>query len=436
MTTTRETWQNWSGLQRCTPELIAHPSGTDEITAVVKEATAAGRTVKAVGSGHSFTDCAITNGSLIQLDRHTRLLGVDREARQVTVQSGMTLSTLNETLAMYGLALPNLGDIEYQTVSGALSTGTHGTGSRLGCLATQIAGIELVSGDGSVLRLSPDEHPITYGAARVGLGALGVISSLTLQCVDAFNLRAQEGPAALDDIIDGFDEFADGNDHFEFYWIPRSRYVLTKSNNRVEGPPSPRGRLKEWFDDQLLSNTVFGTLGRMQARRPQLARRINKLLPKPSPLDYVDRSDRVFTSPRTFKFYEMEYGFPRSEAVPVLREVRRFVETSGLHIGMPLEVRVAAADDIPLSMASGRASCFVAVHVFQGQQYDQYFRGIESIMNSVGGRPHWGKLHYQTAATLAPRYPQWREFQEVRARLDPEGRFANSYLDRVLGPVG
>jgi L-gulonolactone oxidase len=131
----------------------------------------------------------------------------------------------------------------------------------------------------------------------------------------------------------------------------------------------------------------------------------------------------------------MEYGFPRSEAVAVLKEVRRFVEGSGLQIGMPLEVRVTAADDIPLSMASGRESCFVAVHVFQGEEYDRYFRAVESIMNAVDGRPHWGKLHYQAAATLAPRYLQWDRFQSVRRRFDPEGRFVNAYTDRVLGPV-
>jgi L-gulonolactone oxidase len=430
-----EIWQNWSGLQRCRPAVVAHPAGTDEIATVVKEAAAAGRPVKVVGSGHSFTDCACTTGTLIELDRHTRLLAVDRATGQVTVQSGISLATLNETLAIYGLALPNLGDIEYQTVSGALSTGTHGTGAGLGCLATQIAALELVTSDGSIVHLSPSEDQAGFSAARVGIGALGVITALTLQCVPAFNLRAVEGPAALDEIIETFDELADGNDHFEFYWIPRSRYVLTKRNNRTEEPPRPRSTAKEWFDDVVMSNWAFGTLGKMQARRPQLAKRINKMLPKPSPLDYIDRSDRVFTSPRTFRFYEMEYGFPRTEAVNVLREVRRFVEDSGLPIGMPLEVRVTAADDIPLSMASGRASCFVAVHVFQGQQYDQYFRGIESIMNNVAGRPHWGKLHYQSASTLSPRYPRWEEFQAVRRRFDPEGRFANAYTERVLGPA-
>ena len=430
----RSVWSNWAGIQRCAPDVIAHPSGTEELASTVKEAVAAGRSVKVVGSGHSFTDAACTTGTLIQLDRHTRLVGVDRERLQVTVQAGMGLAALNETLADYGLALPNLGDIEYQTISGALATGTHGTGARLGCLATAIVGVELVTADGSVLQLSAHEDPQAFAAAKVSVGALGAISTLTLQCVPAFNLRAVEEPLRLEDALERFDELADGNDHFEFYWMPYSKWVIAKRNNRVDGPEEPRSKLKEWYDDVFFQNTLFGLLGKVQMRRPQWVRPINRALPKPSRIEYVERSDRVFTSPRTVKFCEMEYGFPREHARAVIGEVRDFLTSSGLNIGFPVEVRVAAPDDIPLSMGTGRASAFIACHVFAGQPYEQYFRGVERIIGAVGGRPHWGKLHYQTAETLAPRYPQWDDFQAVRHRLDPDGRFANSYTARVFGP--
>ena len=345
----------------------------------------------------------------------------------------MRLSTLNRTLALYGLALPNLGDIEYQTVSGALSTGTHGTGAGFGCLATSIIGMELVAGDGSVALLSGSSDAPGLAVARVGLGALGIISSLTLQCVPAFYLHAEEGARRFDAVLEQFDELADSNEHFEFYFNPRGRHALVKRNNRVDGPPRRRPFVKEWFDDIVLANWVFGSLGRLQMRRPRLARRLARLVPKGSPLDYVDRSDRVFTSPRTVRFCEMEYGFPREAAVGVLREIRAWIQSSGLVIGMPIEVRVTAGDDIPLSMSAGRDSCYVAAHVFAGQPYEQYFRGLEAIMNNVGGRPHWGKLHFQTAATLAPRYPRWEEFQQARQRFDPAGVFANDYTDAVIG---
>jgi L-gulono-1,4-lactone dehydrogenase len=431
----RPSWSNWAENQRCAPDVIAHPAGTEELVSVVKEAAAAGRRVKVVGSGHSFTDAACTTGTLVQLDRHRRLLAVDREARRVTVQAGITLADLNQTLASYGLALPNLGDIEYQTVSGALSTGTHGTGAAFGCLATAITGLELVTADGSVLNLSRDEDPEAFEVARVSVGALGAISTMTLQCVDGFNLHAVEEPLRLEEAIESFDEMADGNDHFEFYWMPYSRWVIAKRNNRVDGPERRRSRPKEWFDDIFFQNHLFNLVGKVQVRRPQWVRTINRAIPKPSRIDYVERSDRVFTSPRLVKFCEMEYGFPREHAREVIGEVRDFLTSSGLNIGFPIEVRVAAPDDIPLSMGFGRPSAFIACHVFQGQPYEQYFRGVERIIAAVGGRPHWGKLHFQTAETLAPRYPAWDRFQSVRRRLDPEGRFANAYTERVFGPA-
>lgn len=407
-----------------------HPAGTEELAAAVKAAP--GR-VKVVGSGHSFTDIACTDGTLIQLDRHQRLLAVDRERCLVTVQAGMTLADLNGTLASYGLALPNLGDIEYQTVSGALSTGTHGTGARFGCLATAIAGMEVVTADGAVHRLDPDQDPEAFSVARVSLGALGAVSTLTLRCVPAFNLHAVDEARPVEEVVEAFDELADGNDHMEFYWMPRSRWVTLKRNNRVDAPEKRRSRLREWYDDEFFQNTVFGRLGPARLRHPRLVRAVSRAVPKPGGADYIERSDRVFTSPRRVRFWEMEYGFPREHAMAVFDEVRRFVTASGLAVGFPIEVRVAAADDIPLSMGNGRDSAFIACHVFAGQPYEQYFRGVERIMDAVGGRPHWGKLHFQTAATLAARYPSWDRFHAVRRRLDPEGRFANAYTERVLG---
>jgi FAD-linked oxidoreductase len=352
----------------------------------------------------------------------------------VTVEAGITLRALNRTLALYGLALPNLGDIEYQTLSGALATGTHGTGSRLGCLATQVVGMELVTGDGSVVSLSADDDPEAFAAAKVSVGALGAVSTISLRCVPSFNLHAVEEPLLIDDVIERFDELVDGNDHFEFFWMPYSRWVIAKRNNRVDGPEHPRSRRKEWYDDLFMQNHLFGLLGKVQVHRPQWVRTINRAIPKPSLIDYVERSDRVFTSPRLVKFCEMEYGFPRADARAVVTEVRRYLTGSGLNIGFPIEVRVTGADDIPLSMGYGRDSCFIACHVFKGQPYEQYFRGIERIVGEVGGRPHWGKLHFQTAQTLSGRYPKWGQFQAVRKRLDPEGCFANAYTERVFGP--
>ncbi len=336
-------------------EIAESGPGIEELVEVVSSAaTTTGSRIKVVGSGHSFTDAACTDGTLIQLDHYRRLVAVDRERCQVTVQAGMTIADLNSTLALYGMALPNLGDIEYQTISGALATATHGTGSRLGCLATQVVAAELVTADGSVRSLSADDDGDAFEAARVSIGALGAVSTLTLQCVPAFNLHAVEEPLRLDEALESFDELADGNDHMEFYWMPHSRWVILKRNNRVEGPERRRPRLKEWYDDIFFQNTLFGLLGKVQMRKPEWVRPINRALPKPSRLDYIQRSDRVFTTPRRVRFCEMEYGFARVHAREVIGEVRDFLTSSGLQIGFPIEVRVAAADDIP-AVDGGRA---------------------------------------------------------------------------------
>jgi len=433
----RPTWSNWAGNQRATPAELVSPAGRDALAAAVVGAVGNGLRVKVVGSGHSFTDAAVTDGVLVRLDRHQRVLEVDRDRLQVTVEAGITLRRLNATLAAYGMALPNLGDIDYQTLAGALATGTHGTGTALPCLAANAIGIELITADGRVrwLSASAGDDPEAFAAARVSVGALGVVSAVRLQCVPAFNLRALEVTMPLDEVRERFDELAATNEHFEFFWTPGSRWAQTKRNNRVDGPPAPRSPVRAAYDELIYQNAAFWALGRLGRRRPGWARALRRRLPVPGPADYVDRSDRVFTSPRLVRFYEMEYGFDRRHALDVLAEVRSVVAGTGLRIGFPIEVRVSAADDIWLSMGTGRPSCFMAFHVFKGQPYDAYFRAVERIIDQVGGRPHWGKLHFQTAATLAGRYPDWDRFASVRRRLDPDGVFANRYTDRVLGPV-
>jgi FAD-linked oxidoreductase len=429
------TWANWAGNQQCAPAAVEHPAGEEELAHLVKTAAAEGRTVKAVGAGHSFTDIACTGGVQVQLDRYGEVLEVDRATNQVTVQAGITLGRLNDLLWDMGLALPNLGDIAYQSVAGAISTSTHGTGVKLGGLATQVTALRLVTGDGSVLSCSADEDPDLFGAARVGLGALGLLSTVTLQAAPAFHLRAVEEPMRMDAVLRDIDRHAEENDHFEFYWVPHTGWALTKRNNQTDDPVGGRTRTREFIDRTLLENVAFGAVCRIGRWRPSLIPRLSKALPSSGRTEYVHRSYRVFTSPRYVRFYEMEYSIPREAVVDGLQQLMRWVDDSGLRLSFPVEVRFTAADDIFLSTANGGPRCYIAVHVYQGMPFEQYFRGVEAIMDRLGGRPHWGKLHYQTAATLAPKYPDWDRFQSVRDRVDPERRFANAYTDRVLGGV-
>jgi FAD-linked oxidoreductase len=373
---------------------------------------------------------------MVDLRRYGRVLSHDPERRTVTVEAGITLAALCEELDRRGLALENMGDIAYQSIAGATATATHGTGWHFGNISSRIVGLRLIAGDGSIVEATAEQNPELLDAARVGVGALGIVSTVTLQAVPAFRLHAIEEPMQLDELLADFDGYMSSADHVEFYWVPHTGWALTKRNRRTDEPPAPRRRAKELYDDLLLQNVGFGALCRVGRWRPSLIPRLAKILPSTGRLEYTDRSDKVFTSPRHVHFYEMEYGIPRDAVPEALNRVRRLVDELGIQLSFPVEVRVVAPDDIPLSTASGRATGYIAVHVYRGTPYDAYFQGVERIMDSYEGRPHWGKMHFQRAETLAPRYPRWDDFQAARRRLDPDGRFANQYTDRVLGPLG
>lgn len=426
-------WSNWAGNQRCAPVAIERPRSESDLVAVVQRAAAAGRRVKVVGAGHSFTDIACTDGHLVDLVDYGRLLRFDAATCRVTVQAGMRLSALNRALAQRGAALENLGDIAYQSVAGATSTATHGTGLRFGNLATRIVGLRLITGDGTVLVCSADEHPDVFRVARVGLGALGVLSEVTIQCVPAFNLHAVETPTRVDDVLEAWEEILADRDHFEFFWVPNTGWALTKSNQRTTERVRPRSRWQRWRNEVLYDNVAFGAANRVARRRPALTRRLGKALPSAGPMDYIEPSYEVFASARHVHFYEMEYAIPVADVPEALNRVRALVKDLRLDLLFPVEVRAVAADDIALSTASGRDTGYLAVHVYHGMPFQAYFEGVEAIMDDYGGRPHWGKLHFQTAATLAGRYPGWNEFAAIRDRTDPARVFANAYLDRVLG---
>ena len=373
---------------------------------------------------------------LLDLGGLSGLLSADSGTHRVWVQGGTPLHALNATLLEHGLSLSNLGDIDRQTVAGAISTGTHGTGARLGGLATQVTGLELVLADGSIARCDADQDPELFACARVGLGALGVITAVELQCEPEFALSAVEAPMPLDEVLGRIHELADAHDHFELYWFPHTATALTKRNDRL--PPGATRRplrpARAWFDDELIANTVFQQTCRAARRWPALTPRINRLAARLlSARAYSDTACKVFVSPRRVRFVESEWAIPREAVVDGVAAIRRVIDRGRLLVSFPIEVRFAAADDIPLSTAHGRDSAYLAVHMFEGQDFERYLREVEAAMVDLGGRPHWGKLHWRTAEDLRPSYPRFEDFLQVRKRVDPDGRFTNAYLERVLG---
>ncbi|WAU84432.1 FAD-binding protein [Streptomyces sp. Qhu-G9] len=428
------TWRNWAGNVTARPAREVTPASVEELSAAVREAAEDGLRVKAVGAGHSFTAAAATDGVLIRPQLLTGIRRIDREAGTVTVEAGTPLKRLNLALAREGLSLTNMGDIMEQTVSGATSTGTHGTGRDSASIAAQIKGLELVTADGSVLTCSEKENAEVFAAARVGMGALGVITAITFSVEPLFLLTAREEPMSFDEVTRSFDELFTENEHFEFYWFPHTGNCSTKRNNRSAGPENPIGTVRGLFEDEFLSNGVFHAanyVGRaVPATIPSIARISSRAL---SARTYTDIPYKVFTSPRRVKFTEMEYAVPRAALVETLRELKAMVDRSPLRISFPVEVRTAPADDITLSTASGRESAYIAVHMFRGTPYQAYFSAAERIFTAHEGRPHWGKVHTRDAEYFAGVYPRFGEFTELRDRLDPERRFGNDYLRRILG---
>ena len=430
------TWQNWAGTASADPARRRWPRSADEIADAVTSASKDGLTVRALGSGHSFTPAAVTSGVALDLSSWTGIVAADLESGLITVRSGTTLRELNAALDALGLAMPNLGDIDAQTISGAISTGTHGTGARLGGLAAQVAGLALVLADGSIVACSADERPDLFAAARVSIGALGVISTVTLQCVPAFTLAAEERPMALDEVLARFGEFADGNDHFEFYWFPYGKNALLKRNNRVAqgGGPGAMPRWRRFYEYEVMENAAFGALCRTGRALPATIKPLGRLTSAMlSKRTYSAPSHQVFVSPRRVRFTESEYAVPREAVLDVIAELRAGVKRLADPVMFPVEVRVAAADDIWLSTAYGRDSAYVAIHQYTGLPYQDYFRLFESIVAAAGGRPHWGKMHTRDAEYLGGVYPRFADFLRVRDETDPGRLFANPYLEQVFG---
>jgi FAD-linked oxidoreductase len=434
MVTAAPRWQNWAGNQTAAPRRELTPRSAAEVAAAVTGAARDGLTVRMTGSGHSFTPVAATDGVLLRPDGLRAVRSVDPAAGLVTVEAGCQLRVLNEYLRGQGLALQNMGDIQEQTAAGAIQTGTHGTGRDRGGIAAQVTGLELVRGDGELVSCSAEQDGKLFQAARIGLGALGVLTAVTFRVVPAFLLTAREEPMRWAEVIARLDELTSENEHFEFYWFPHTDGCLTKRNNRAAGPARPLPGWRYRLDDEFLSNTLFGLTCRLGQRYPGTIPAINGIATRAlGARQYTDTSHRVFTSPRRVRFKEQEYAVPREHLAAVLAEVRALFARRDWRISFPIEIRVAPPDDIWLSTAYGRATGYIAIHVFHQAPHEDYFREVEAVMTAVGGRPHWGKMHTRDAAYLRGVYPRFADFVALRDELDPARRFGNTYLDQVLG---
>ena len=388
-------WSNWSGNVTCRPAILAAPADEREVAGLVRDAARQGLAVRVAGTGHSFAGLCATDGLLLSLECLRGVVAADPRSLTAVVRGGSPIHELGEPLRAAGVAMETMGDIDRQTVAGAISTGTHGSGPRLGSISTQVVGLRLVTADGEIVDCSREREPELFRVARVSLGALGVMTEVRLRVLPAYRLHERKWSCPFEACMADLDALVSGNRHFEFFWRPLTDQCDMKALNPTPDAPGT-------FSDR--------------------------------PDERIDHSDRVLPSERLVKFNEIEFAVPAARGPECLREVRDLMRARYPNVAWPIEYRTLAADDIPLSPAYGRPTVTISVHEGAERPYLPFFGDVEAVFRNHAGRPHWGKIHTHDHIALRALYPEWEAFGSVRRRLDPKGRFMNEHLAAVLGP--
>jgi len=418
-------WHNWSGIESCQPRQWPVPASLDELAGLLK---AAPGPLRCVGAGHSFTGLVPTSGTLLSIDRLSGLLHHDAPAGIATFGAGTRIAQATRLLDDAGLALMNQPDIDMQSFAGAMATATHGTGQRYGAMHSELLGLKLMTPAGDLLDCSPTQRPELFNAAQVSLGALGVVTEVTLKVRPRHFLRRHVWLAPNEELFAQAESLAAKHLHFELYLLPFTGYGAAIAHDEapigaVQRPPAQDEdvlrdlqRLRDWF-------------GRWPSLRRWVAA---KAIGDTKAEDMVDVSWELLASVRPTRFNESEYHVPREQGVACLREVLATLEKRN-DVFFPMEFRFIKGDGAWLSPFHGRDSCSIAVHALQGEPYDYLVRDLGPVFRRHGGRPHWGKLHDMSSTELAARYPRWRDFLAVRRELDPQGRMLTPYVARLLG---
>lgn len=385
-------WENWAGSVHCRPAELCRPTSEAEVAEAVRRAVSAGRCVRVAGSGHSFSPLVATDGTLLSLDE---LAGVrcDADRSEARIQAGTKLHAIGEPLLEQGLAMENLGDIDRQALAGALATGTHGTGVSLGNLPTQVTALRIVLASGET-RVCDAGDPDLLAAARVSLGALGVVTEATLRVLPAYCLHERTRRISVADMHDEREAAIARHRHWEFWWYPSRDLCEVKTLDATDAAPDPLPDHK---------------------------------------YERIDWSSRILPSERDLRFHEMEYSLPAETGPDCFDAVRARMQARHADVVWPVEYRNLAADDAWLSTAHGRATVTLSLHQDIRLPYRDFFDDIEPIFLEAGGRPHWGKIHNLSADSLRTLYPRFDDFLALREALDPHHTFTNPHLDRLFG---
>lgn len=426
----RRTFSNWGGNLRFEPGCIAMPSSEEELSDIIRKAAAEGRRVRPVGAAHSWTALIGTPDVLLSLDRMQGLVSVN--GMEATVRAGTRLKLLGELLFAKGLAMENLGDIDVQSIAGATSTGTHGTGIRFRSIANQITGLRIMLADGSILQCNAEQRPELLDALRLSLGSMGIITELTIRCVPSYRLKFVSGKETLTSCLANRERYERDTRNFEFYCFPYSDKVQTKFIHLTDDAPTG-SKLLGYLNDVVLENGVFGAFCGVAKNLPASIPAISKLTAAAAGGgSKVDHAHRIFATVRTVRFNEMEYSIPVEHLPEAITRIQALIRDQRIPVNFPIECRSVKGDELWLSPAYQRDSAYIAVHMYRGMPHQNYFRQVETLLRSYGGRPHWGKMHTLVAADLKEIYPRWNDLIALRQELDPQGLFLNAYLERLL----
>lgn len=427
--------RSWSGGVRFTPREVLTPSTEDELAHGLAQAAAAGRTVRPIGAGHSFTPLARTEDVLLRLDALNGLISADPATNEVWLWGGTRLRDVGPLLAPWGLALECMGDIDAQSIAGAISTSTHGTGLGFTGYSGTVTGLRLALPDGRLVDVDAAHDPELFAAARVGLGVMGVITRVRVRCVPAFTLALTETTEPIDHVLRSWPDRLRAADHLEFFWFPGTARATVRQQTRLapDAPLRPLSTARRLIDAELLGNGAFGLLGAAASAVPALAPAVREVASRAmAGADVTDRSHRVFVAPRRVRFEETEYALPLETFAEVVPAVERAIRRAGVQVTFPLEVRATRGDDTWLGTPTGRDTLYVAAHRSARDDPAELLAAVEPVLLAHGGRPHWGKRHTCTAEQLAAMYLRFSDHARVRRRIDPDGVLMTPYLRRLL----
>lgn len=426
-------WSNWAGNVECVAEYIFYPRTEAEIVEIIELATKEGKRIRVVGEGHSFTPLIETDYFIISLKYMAGIIHVDKENLLATAWAGTSINKANAALFKSGVAMVNLGDIDVQSLAGATATGTHGTGTAFGNVSTEIVAFTIITAKGEILHCSKEENTDLFMAGRVSLGALGIITKVTFNVVEAYKLEYVSSSNDFYETVDALEDYNQKNRNFEFYYFPYSDRLQLKESN-ITDKPIKNNKILAYINDVFLENTVMKLVSKIGTTFPSTAKGLSRWMAKAVPKGRkVDYSHEIYATVREVRFKEMEYNIPIEHFKACIQEFKDLLEKNEYFVFFPVECRFVKGDDIWLSPAYGRDSAYIAVHVFTTMEHDPYFKDMEALFMRYDGRPHWGKMHTRTAATLSTTYQKWDAFLALRAELDPNNLFLNPYLERLFG---